>query len=280
MIEVLYRIYEIASEEEKEKNRDRCKGYTTSISQVESNELVMDCCICEDREQFKDIIRDTYGEDIAFRYSKKLREGDVYCIIIGEHCYNKDRYFNKITYECDNCGAKVESYYGKPIKFEDYEINTLYNIDEYSKERFCCYKCKQQRLEYLERTLKPGDEDDNFFIEKGMFKRLGVIGYIYKITKRSTGEFYIGQTSSAPVFRWGQHLKTDRFKIENIEDYIFETIYTVKKGENILEVEKEFIQEYYKKYPDLSLNIQCVAGVEQDIELEDLREILGVKEEH
>lgn len=29
----------------------------------------------------------------------------------------------------------------------------------------------------------------------------------------------IGQTIYAPVFRWGQHLKTDRFNIKGITDY-------------------------------------------------------------
>lgn len=82
-------------------------------------------------------------------------------------------------------------------------------------------------------------------------------GYIYKISKKSTGEFYIGQTVYAPIFRWGQHLKTDRFPINNIIDYQFEVLEIVPKDVNILEREKYYIQKYYKENPEKSLNIAC-----------------------
>lgn len=88
-----------------------------------------------------------------------------------------------------------------------------------------------------------------------------VSGYIYKISKKSTGEFYIGQTMYAPVFRWGQHLKTERFPIENITDYQFEVIEIVPPGCNILEREKYWIQKFYKDNPEKSLNIMCTKGV-------------------
>lgn len=88
-----------------------------------------------------------------------------------------------------------------------------------------------------------------------------VAGYIYKISKKSTGEFYIGQTMYAPVFRWGQHLKTDRFPIENITDYKFEVIEIVPKTKNILEREKYYIQKFYKENPEKSLNIMCTANI-------------------
>lgn len=87
-----------------------------------------------------------------------------------------------------------------------------------------------------------------------------IVGYIYKITKKSTGEFYVGQTQYAPVFRWGQHLKTKRFPIANILDYKFEVLEIVPKGENILEREKHYIQLLYRENPKKSLNIACVAG--------------------
>lgn len=66
----------------------------------------------------------------------------------------------------------------------------------------------------------------------------------------------------APVFRWGQHLKTDRFPIENITDYKFEVIEIVPKTENILEREKYYIQKYYKENPEKSLNIMCTANID------------------
>lgn len=65
----------------------------------------------------------------------------------------------------------------------------------------------------------------------------------------------------APVFRWGQHLKTERFPIENIIDYQFEVIEIVPPGCNILEREKYWIQKFYKDNPEKSLNIMCTKGV-------------------
>ena len=91
-----------------------------------------------------------------------------------------------------------------------------------------------------------------------------VAGYIYLITKKTTGEFYVGQTIYAPVFRWAQHLKTERFNIKGILDYQFEVIEIVPKGENILEREKYWIQKKYKENPAKSLNIMQTAGLAED----------------
>ena len=263
MLEVIYRIYEVADEETAKKNLEKDIEfglYSSSTSQAQNIELLMDCLICDGREHFKEIIRSEYGDNIAFRYNKKLIAGDLYCIIIGEHCYNTERYFNKITSTCDCCGAKIETYYGKAIYFSDYEIRqSFYNIQEYAEKRFCCQKCKQVYALRERKRLKP-DEEQEFYIQKDMFTQ-DIAGYVYKITKKSTGEFYVGQTVYAPVFRWGQHLKTDRFPIENIEDYQFEVIEIVSKSENILDREKYWIQTLYKENPVKSLNIACTAGL-------------------
>lgn len=261
MLEIIYRIYQVANEETKQKNLENGfdYGFYSSTSKAQNIELLMDCLICDTREQFKEIIRSQYGENIAFRYSKKLVAGDLYCIIIGEHCYNTEKYFNKITFKCDHCGATIETYYSRPICFSDYEIkHSFFGIQEYGKKRFCSEKCKYDfKKKELER-LHPDDEHE-FFISRDMFNE-EITGYIYKISKKSTGEFYVGQTIYAPVFRWGQHLKTTRFPIANITDYKFEVLEIVKKGENILEREKHYIQTLYKENPDKSLNIMCVKG--------------------
>lgn len=100
-----------------------------------------------------------------------------------------------------------------------------------------------------------------------------ISGYIYKISKKSTGEFYIGQTMYAPVFRWGQHLKTERFPIKNITDYKFEVIEIVPKTENILEREKYYIQKFYKENPEKSLNIMCTANINtEQIQFDEVKE--------
>lgn len=258
MLEVVFRIYEVADEETAARNFALNNGFGlfNSTSKSCNTELLMDCIICDCRDHFKEIIRDMYGQNIRFSYSKKLKPGDLYCVIIGEHCYNTERYFNKVTFTCDCCGATVETYYGKPIYYSDWEIRQhFFNIQEYAQKRFCSGKCKQIYEARIRESLKP-DDDQEFYIQKDMFTE-NVAGYIYKITKKSTGEFYVGQTVYAPIFRWGQHLKTDRFPIKNITDYKFEVLEIVPKGENILEREKYYIQKYYMEDPERSLNIMC-----------------------
>lgn len=260
MIEVVYRIYEVADEETAQRNSKLNSdfGLYSSTSQNLNIELVMDCCICDDREHFKSIIRGMYGEKIPFRYSKKLQPGDVYCIIIGEHCWNPERYFNRIELSCDYCNAKVTTYFGKPIAFDEYELSRdLYGVEGYREKRFCSHKCKSDFLKNEVKKIAPGD-DDHFWIDKEGFAKLqneSLIGYIYKITKKSTGEFYIGQTMYVPIFRWGEHLHTDRFPLKHITDYQFEVLAEVHQGQNILEVEKEYIQAAYLADPEKSLNI-------------------------
>ena len=118
--------------------------------------------------------------------------------------------------------------------------------------------------------INPNYEDE-FFIEKDMFTK-DISGYIYKITKKSTGEFYVGKTIYAPIWRWGQHLKTERFPIEKITDYKFEVLEIVPKNENILVREKHYIQKFYKENPKKSLNIMCTANIEDDSQMNFFKE--------
>lgn len=260
MLEILYRIYQVATEEERKRNleSDLAFGLYSSTSKVCNNELLMDCIVCDDRDQFKDIIRSEYGEDIAFKYSKKLKEGDLYCIIIGEHCYDTEKYFNKVTFKCDYCGSEVTTYIKKHVDIDNYTIKySLANIDDYRTKRFCCEYCRSSYVKDEIERLKREDQDfvEDGWITRDSFTQEHLAGYIYKITKKSTGEFYVGQTVYVPVFRWGQHLKTERFKIDNILDYEFETIELVPKGQNILEREAYWIKKLYNENPDKSLNI-------------------------
>lgn len=264
MLEILYRIYEVADEDTAKRNAeiDRDYGIFSSTSKAENKELLMDCKICDSREQFKGIIRSEYGDNIAFAYRKgKLKAGDLYCVIIGEHCYDTERYFNKVTFTCDCCGSTVTTYIKRPICFGDYEIRSyFFNIQDYKNKRFCSERCKSEYMQRERQTLKP-DEEQEFWVTKDMFNQVGTQGYIYKITKKSTGEFYVGQTLYVPVFRWGQHLKTERFPLSGILDYKFEVIEIVPKGENILEREKYWIQKFYLENPALSLNISFTANL-------------------
>lgn len=251
MLEVIYRIYQVDNEE-------------TRISHCGFNtELTMDCKICESREHFKELIRAEYGENIKFANSKKLKLGDLYCIIIGEHCYNTERYFNKIEYVCAECGSKVIGYVNKFDFLSNWEIkDELCNqFDKYADLKFCSYRCKQNFIKKERAKCLDDGLIDESFITRNDFRRDDIAGYIYKISKKSTGEFYVGQTIYLPIFRWGQHLKTDRFDMKGILDYQFEVIEIVPKNENILEREKYYIQKFYKENPEKSLNIACTAKV-------------------
>ena len=256
MLEILYRIYEVADEETAKKNieQDTNIYLYSSESKARNIELLMDCMIAESRDAFKEAIKQYWGKDTAFRYTKNMKPGQIYCIIIGEHCYNGEKYFRKTEYDCDFCGTHVTSYGGYSVTLSDSEIKyDLFNLFEFKSKRFCCVNCKINYKTQQARTLKP-DEDTHFYVTRDMFTEK-ISGYIYKITKKATSEFYVGQTMYAPMFRWAEHMKTERFPISDIQDYVFEVLEIVPDGENILEREKYWIQKLYKENPSLSLNI-------------------------
>ena len=262
MLEVIYRIYEVA---DKEKLSEEIKKECSFLGVSTNIELTMDCKICESREHFKELIKGEYGENIAFRNTKKLKAGDLYCIIIGEHCYNTDKYFNRVEYNCAYCGAKVRAFVDGNNTLSNFTIrNDLCGqFDKYSNVKFCSYRCRENFVEREKKKLFDEGYVDESFITRDSFSYADISGYIYKISKKSTGEFYIGQTKYVPIFRWGQHLKTERFDVKNILDYQFEVIEVVPKSENILEREKYYIQKYYKENPEKSLNIACTANIEK-----------------
>lgn len=253
MVEVLYRIYEVADKPVMEQTYG-----IGSLSKSFSYEVVMDCIVCDDREQFKQIIKDSYGKNIKFAYSRKYPAGTLYCIIIGEHCYDTERYFYRREFDCPCCKNKVTGYIPHPISLNDWEIKHKLcgQYQKYQSLHFCSEQCKEKFLENESKNLLGDDDVLNSWITKDSFDNSKQSGYVYMITKKSTGEFYVGQTEYVPVFRWGQHLKTSRFPIKDIKDYKFEILEVVTLTDNILEREKYWIQLMYKNNPKLSLNIQ------------------------
>lgn len=270
MLEILYRIYKVNDVTPTEEELKMENEYAfESISKRQNTELAMDCMICESRDKFKETIRDLYGKNIMFAYSRKLKPNDVYCIIIGEHCWNKEKYFTRYDFECDNCGLKFHSYVNMPITLSDWELkwDLLSQTEQYKNKKFCCNQCKNRWLDNEKCKIAQISDGQNVWVNRGDYKSKDVVGYIYKITKKSTGEFYIGQTMYEPMFRWAQHLATDRFDIKGILDYQYETIEIVYQGDNILDREKYWIQKYYKENPDLSLNIMQTANLIDDRQL-------------
>lgn len=273
-MEIIYRIYQV--------NRQF----------NESDDLLnQEVMITESRETFKDNMRLLYP-NIKFANSKKLKDGDVYCIIISDNCYNAEKYITVLDYKCSHCNKTFKSNEKLLIKFGSYfnSISLFDNkidksvvndyIDKIKAMVFCSKNCmeehKQNIIEDLRyETLKKHNFDKDFapdtFIDNFTFTNHygnNILGFIYKITKKSTKEFYIGQTKLAPIFRWGQHLLTDRFSATKIDDFIFEVLEIVKlsdidiidkkkkKNSNLLnERERFYIHKYYVENPQLCLNV-------------------------
>ena len=96
MLEILYRVYRTLSDEERTEQQKECEnddfGLGYSYSFARNEEITMDCYLCETRDEFKAHIRDVYGPDTKFANSKKFPPNTYYCIIIGEHCWNTEKY--------------------------------------------------------------------------------------------------------------------------------------------------------------------------------------------
>ncbi len=258
-VRLLYRVYRVPEENETVEKLNI--GIYESFSK-DYNELIDEnILICSDREHFKEIIRDMYGTDVKFANSKKYKPNTIYCIIIGE-VWDDKKYLQKIEFECGECGHKVTTYSQRPYTIDGYTFNRrLCGLEEHSKKMFCSQSCMSKYTERESAKLINEVDGQNLWVSKDSFveETFGVVGFIYKITKKSTNEFYVGQTVYVPVFRWGQHLKTDRFPIKDITDYKFEIIEKVPNGVSLNERERYWIQKLYRENPGLSLNISLTS---------------------
>lgn len=244
---IIYRVYEATGDYDK-----------TLLSQ----EVMM----VNSKEEFKEAIRMTYGDDIKFKKTKDTKEGDIFISIISYDCYNAEEYVAVQTYKCACCGKEFKS--NKHYLTKLYSTWSLKNIckplyDERYQEIenyvYCCYGCEQKHLDKLkdefEEYARINDIVSDSYVDRYDSCGSSNYGYIYMISKKSTGEFYVGQTNAVPMFRWVQHLKTERFTIDNITDYKFEVLEVIKNKEDINHREAYWINEKYKENPELSLNI-------------------------
>lgn len=219
-----------------------------------------DSFIGVNRDSFKEHIRSMYGKEIKFARSKKMEDGQLYCIVVTNGPAEELGYLNEtVEFTCDHCGKtfKKVKRYAQYDKLIDYYHFMLKDKTRYT---YCSRSCREKHYEEL--RLEEMEMNDGIDIHEYINRSSYGDGYIYKITKRSTGEFYIGQTNSLPIFRWAQHLKTDRFPIDAIEDYVFEILETVKNKELLTDIEMKYIREYTQMYPLLILNKSGVS--EQD----------------
>ena len=258
-MEIIYRIYEIDEYER--------KRYDGEIDIVKSKVMLdQNVLCCNDRTHFKEIMKDLYQpNEVHFANTKKLKQGDIYINIISENCYNTEIYLMTNDYKCTNCGRNFKSNerFLKKINRTYFLKNTCEQLyKEKEKEIddmvFCCEKCREKKEDELEKEfkefVKANDPMGETWINRDDFKEFEN-GFIYKITKKSTSEFYVGQTKYVPIFRWGEHLKTNRFPLENIFDYKFETLEIVSR-DKLFEREAYWINKCRNENPELSLNIQ------------------------
>ena len=249
-MEIIYRVYEIIDD----------KGYKDKIM------LDQTICCCNSREHFKEIMQDMYkSKKVHFANSRKLNDGDIYINIISENCYNTEQYFIVEDYECAYCNKVFKSNKKLLLKFNDnwrlkYACSEKYqeNISELENMCFCSNYCRNEKTKDLiseyQEYAKKNDLMQDHFISKESFNNYKS-GYIYMITKKSTNEFYVGQTRYVPIFRWGQHLLTKRFELEHIEDYKFEVLEVVEHLDMLNERETYWINKKRNENPELSLNI-------------------------
>lgn len=128
MLEIIYRIYRAIDDKDK-LEQIKNNPYAILDNKVQ---IDMDCIICESRDHFKQLIKEQYGDDILFRRPKNAKTGDLYCTIIGEHCYNVERYFNKTVFKCDCCGAEVTTFNNNYIGLSSYDLERLGYKSEYN----------------------------------------------------------------------------------------------------------------------------------------------------
>lgn len=215
--EIIYRIYEIT-----EKNDDDwCNQSKKPVAQ--------EVLICDNRQHFKNIIKDLYGKDIKFKASSSYPVGTLYCIIIGEQCWGgSENYTTLIDCTCDCCKRHFKALPKSIHRINKYTLSHKFGNDpRLEKMVFCSGYCANKKADDEEADFLAKQQlplDFNAYISQEDFVRPNITGYIYKITKRTTGEFYIGKSIYAPIFRWGQHLKSSRFPISDIEDYILKRL--------------------------------------------------------
>ena len=245
MLIISYKIYSVGGEKE-----FSGFGYSAPRTLIDYNSMV-----CDSREQFKKIMRETYNGNIKFARSKKMIDGDLYCIITRNTEYESE--FIKISVlkvNCDNCSneiviAETDKYKDKLLNVKHYDLQLDNKYNYCSKE---CFINHHDELKNVVLEKNDGINPNEFIYRTSYYDESD--GYIYKITKKSSGEFYIGQTNAIPVFRWAQHLKSSRFPIKNICDYQFEVLEIVSDIKLIFEKESESIKNHVKLYPNLILN--------------------------
>ena len=172
MLEILYRIYRVLSEEERSKKISDENSYSfyNSYSNINNEEVCMDCFLCESREDFKEHIKAIYGADTKFANSKKYPPNTIYCVIIGEHCYNAEKYFKKKII-IKNKGVKMEE--EQKERYEIYAGIIIHDTDKNAKAQLLSsYQCCVVLNEQDQKIKKLQEENKDLKHWMNMFHKL------------------------------------------------------------------------------------------------------------
>ena len=251
--------------------------YKKSENHYDNEIITQDVMEVKEKDDFKNAIKLIYGDDIKFKNNKNVQPGDLFISIISYDCENPEDYLNTMKCTCDYCKNEFITRPLKLRKFGNYELRHLFETNpelfekykfELESKKFCSQKCLIYSWREYGDLFAKDYIAKNGFINQWVYRESSFndSGYIYMITKKSTGEFYVGKTNALPMFRWVQHLKTDRFPQENITDYKFEVLEKYK--EKMTERETHWINKMHDTHPsNLCLNIVIP---EEKIKLEDL----------
>ena len=207
----------------------------------------------DNHDMFREHIKLTYGDSIKFARNKKMVDGDLYCTVINKRSNERNNdLLTLYRVECDYCGTSIMYH-----EYEKYRVGKLnfkhWKLKDNQNYNYCNSDCCNKHFELL--NNKNIEKNDGVDVTKWIDRDNSKYdGYIYMITKKSSGEFYIGQTNSLPIFRWAQHLDTKRFPLDEIEDYKFEILEVVKDKSQLNKIELNYIKDYAMKYPRLILN--------------------------
>ena len=212
--------------------------------------ILKDLVFAKDKKEVKKIMLEKYPQFFQNGkiYEKESKDQAQFFYVLIYPLYNYEiENLNSGEWVCDGCGQKHENKYISPPKHygQDSKLNFCRpNDDIYSSNDKCLDL-------YMNKGV--GEDNQSELLHERSISRIFSEIYIYKITEKSTGKCYIGQTRNPPFFRWWNHLKHSRspfglyFKKSKLENWSFEVLETMPENtinKDALMRESEYILKY------------------------------------
>lgn len=186
--------------------------------------------IAADKKEAKVLIEEEYGKQFPLRVLKKDLDSNEFLLKIEDMTgknYLAQLFEERPCKECKSTFRRIDLYN---------DPNTRYKGTEY-----CCDACKERAY-----------ERQRFELSESMFSEAGNVPCIYKITNRTTGQCYIGQTIQSFTLRWWQHIKWGKtdckfhkaMQESKITDWIFEVIEIIESKDKLNDREGYWIKFY------------------------------------